>query len=165
MLDFSVTFIITIINITVLFFILRAVLFKPVTKFMADRTRKVQDTIDQAEKSRADAQKLLEQYQDKLKNAGIEADEIIKTARVNAEAQARQIIGEGKAAAEALTAAAHRQVDAERQAAFARFKVEAAALVMAASARLVQREISGDDNRRYAAMLLDELAAHKGNNP
>jgi len=42
------------------------------------------------------------------------------------------------------------------------FKVEAAALVMAASARLVQRDISGEDNRRFANMLLDELSAKKG---
>lgn len=165
MLDFSVTFIITIINITLLFIILRKVLFKPVTKFMADRAKRVQDTIDQAERDKAEAQKLLEQYQGKLKNAETEAQEIIKAARTSAETQARQIVADGKATADALTTAARRQVEAERQTAFARFKVEAAALVMAACARMVQREISGDDNRRYAAMLLDELAAQKGNNP
>jgi F-type H+-transporting ATPase subunit b len=163
MLDFSVTFVITVINITVLFFILRAILFKPVTKFMADRAQRVQSAIDQAEKDKADSQKLLAEYKDKLKSAKAEAEQIIKTARKNAETESRQIIDDGKAAAEALTSAARRQVEAERQAAFAHFKVEAAALVMAACARLVQREISGDDNRRYAAMLLDELE-RKGNN-
>ncbi|MDR0302024.1 MAG: ATP synthase F0 subunit B [Treponema sp.] len=162
MLDFSVTFVITIINITILFFILKAVLFKPVTKFMADRAQRVQNTIDQAEKDKADSHKLLEQYKDKLKNAEAEAEQIVKAARKDAQTEAGQIIAEGKAAALALTASAHRQIESERQAAFARFKVEAAALVMAASARLVQREISGDDNRRYAAMLLDELSAQKG---
>jgi F-type H+-transporting ATPase subunit b len=162
MLDFSVTFVITIINITVLFFILLAILFKPVTKFMAERARQVQAVIDQAEKDRADSQKLLAEYKDKLKNAESQADEIIKTARKNAEKESRQIIDEGKARAEALTAAARRQLESERQAAFARFKVEAAALVMAACSRLVQREISGEDNRRYAALLLDELE-RKGN--
>jgi F-type H+-transporting ATPase subunit b len=162
MLDFSVTFVITIINIAVLFFILRAILFKPVTKFMADRAQRVQADIDQAKKDKADSQKLLAEYKDKLRRAEAEADEIIKTARKDAETQSRQIIDEGKAAAEAFTAAARKQVESERQAAFARFKVEAAALVMAACARFVQREISGDDNRRYAAMLLDELD-RKGN--
>jgi F-type H+-transporting ATPase subunit b len=162
MLDFSVTFVITIINITVLFFILRAILFKPVTKLMADRAQKVQTVIDQAEKAKADSQKLLAEYEGKLKSAEAEADEIIKTARKSAEAKSRQIIEESKAAAEALIAAARRQVESERQTAFTHFKVEAAALVMAACARLVQREISGDDNRRYAAMMLDELE-RKGN--
>jgi F-type H+-transporting ATPase subunit b len=158
MLDFSVTFIITIINIAVLFFILRRVLFKPVTKFMADRAKRVQDSIDRAETDKAQAQELLTQYQDKLKNAGAEADQIIKTARKNAETEALKIIADGKSAVEALTASALRQIELEQQAAFARFRIEAAALVMMASSRLVQREISGDDNRHYANMLLDEFA-------
>jgi F-type H+-transporting ATPase subunit b len=177
-LDFSVTFVITIINIVILTVILRVVLFKPVTKFMADRARRIQSSIDQAEKDKSYSQKLLMEYQNKLKNAGAEAEEIVKVARKNAEAEAeeivraarknaeaeaRKIIDEGKAIAEALAASARKQTELERQAVFARFKVEAAALVIAASARLVQRDLSGEDNRRYANMLLDELSAKKGN--
>jgi F-type H+-transporting ATPase subunit b len=164
MLDFSVTFGITIINIIILTLILRKVLFKPVTKIMADRAQRVQDSIDQAEKDKADSRGLLEQYQNKLKNADAEAEKIVKTARESAEQEARQIVTSGKAEAQALTEAARRQIESERQAAFARFKLEAAALVMAATAKLVQREISGDDKNRYVTMLLDELAAQKGNN-
>jgi F-type H+-transporting ATPase subunit b len=162
MLDFSVTFGITILNIIILTIILRAVLFKPVTKIMAERAKRVQDSIDQAEKDRANSQKILGEYRAKRKSAGDEADAIIKTARERAETEARQIVAEGKTEAEALTAAARRQIEAEQKAAFARFKLEAAALVMAATARLVQREFSGDDKSRYASMLLDELAAQKG---
>jgi F-type H+-transporting ATPase subunit b len=163
MLDFSVTFIITVINIVILCFILRAILFKPVTKFMAGRAKRIQDSIDQAEQDKANAQKLLEECKSRLKNINAEAEEIIKAARKNAREEADRIIAGGREAAEALTVSAHRQLEAERQAALTRFNLEAAALVMAASARLVQRELSGDDNRRYAALMLDELAAQKGN--
>jgi F-type H+-transporting ATPase subunit b len=162
MLDFSVTFIITIINIAVLFFVLRLVLFKPVTKFMADRAKQVQDSIDQAEMDKTQAQELLVQYQDKLKNADAEAAQIIKIARNNAETEARHIFAEGKTTAEALTAAARQQIELEQQAAYAQFRLKAAALVMMAASRLVQREISGDDNRRYANMLLNEFAVQSG---
>jgi len=164
MLDFTVTFGITIINIIILTLILRKVLFKPVTKFMADRAKRIQDSIDQAEKEKADSRELLAQYQSKLKNADAEAEQIVRAARAHAEQEAQQIIAEGKASAEALTAAARRQIESEQKAAFARFKIEAAALVMAASARLVQRELSGDDKTRYVNLMLDELAAQKGNN-
>jgi F-type H+-transporting ATPase subunit b len=162
MLDFSVTFIITIVNIIVLTVILRAALFKPVTKFMADRAKKVKDSIDKAEEDEARAQKLLGQYNGKLKNAETEAQEIIKAARAAAEAESRRIIADGRTKVEAMVASARVQIEAERQTSFARFKIEAAALVMAAAARLVQREISGEDKLRYANMLLDELASHKG---
>jgi len=163
MLDFSVTFIITAINITVLFFVLRALLFKPVTKFMAERARRIQDSIAETTRDRSSAQKLLEQYQEKIKTAQGKADEIVNAGRKSAEIEADRIVAEGKATAQAMVEAGRRQVEAEFQAMHARFRLEAAALVMAASSRLVQRDISSDDNRRYANMLLDELAAQKGN--
>ena len=157
MLDFSVTFIITIINITILFFILRAVLFKPVTKFMADRAKRVQDSIDQAEKSKALAKAALAQYEAQLKTAETEADAIIRTAREHARQEAEKIIADGRTAAEAALVNARRQLETERQAALAVFRKEAAALVVAASGRLVGREIRGEDNRQYADMLLQGI--------
>src|SRR5215471_14403772 len=102
MLDFSVTFGITIINIIILTLILRKVLFKPVSKFMAERAKRVQDSIDQAEKDKADSRALLEQYEGRLKNADAEAEQIIKAARESAQREAQQIVAEGKAAAEAM---------------------------------------------------------------
>jgi F-type H+-transporting ATPase subunit b len=163
MLDFSVTFIITIINITILFLVLRKLLFKPVTKFMADRTKRVQDTIDLARKDKEDAAKLLAEYENKLKNAESEAREILKTAHDSAERQAQLIIAEGKQEALNTVNTALKQIETERQAALSRFKLEAAALVMAVSAKISAKDFSGEDNRRYVNMLLDELSAQKGN--
>jgi len=163
MLDFSVTFIITIINITILFFVLKALLFKPVSKFMAERAKRVQDSIDQARKDKEEAAKLLAEYEGKLKKAEDEARDILKTARENAERQAQLTAAEGKREAQDMVNAALKQIEMERQAAFAKFKLEAAALVMAVSAKLVARDLSSEDNRRYVNMLLDELSAQKGN--
>ncbi|MDR0321531.1 MAG: ATP synthase F0 subunit B [Treponema sp.] len=164
MLDFSVTFIITIINITVLYFILRKVLFKPVTKFMADRTKRVQDSIDQAESDKTKAQELLAQYEDKLKTAEAEAKIILKNAVENAEYKAQKIVDEGKQEAENTSASLRKQIDTERQAALAKFKLEAATLVVAASGKLAAKDFSGDDNKYYANMLIEELSAQKGSN-
>ena len=162
MLDFSVTFIITIINITILFFVLKALLFKPVSKFMADRAKRVQDTIDLAQKDKEEAAKLLAEYKKQLNNAEAEAREILKTARDSAERQAKMIVAEGKQEAQDTVNAALKQIEMERQASITRFKLEAAALVMAVSAKLAAKDFSSDDNRRYANMLLDELSAQKG---
>jgi F-type H+-transporting ATPase subunit b len=163
MLDFSVTFIITILNITILFFVLRKLLFKPVTKFMADRAKRVQDSLDQAEKDRTQAKAMLREYEGKLKSAEAEAGEIIKTARDNADKEAKRIIESTKAESAEILSAARKQIEADRRAAVTKLRFETAALVMAASSKLAAREFSRDDNRRYVEMLLDELAAQKGN--
>jgi len=162
MLDFSVTFVITLVNIIILFFVLRAILFKPVTKFMAERAKRIQDSLDQADSDRTQAKALYKEYEDKLKNAEAEAGAILKTARENAHQEASQIIADTKAEAADIINAARGQIEAERKAAITKFRFEAAALVMAASSKLAAREFSGDDNRRYVNMLLDELAAQKG---
>jgi F-type H+-transporting ATPase subunit b len=162
MLDFTVTFGITIINIFILFFILRAVLFKPVTKFMAERAKKVQDSIDLAIQDKKEARELLEQYEAKLKDAQIIVDEIHREAREIAEKEAARIVAEGRLQVNELVTQTQKQLEVEHRAALSRFNTEAAILVMAAVSKLAAREISNDDNRRYVTMLLEELAARKG---
>jgi F-type H+-transporting ATPase subunit b len=157
MLDFSITFFITLINIGVLFFILRAILFKPVTKFMEDRAKKIQDTIEQAEKDRTQARVLLQQYEARLKTAETEAEGIINAARETAGQEADRIIAEGKKTAETLLVSGRRQMEAEQRTAMALFQTEAAALVVAAAGRLLRRELTGEDKLRQAALLLQEL--------
>ena len=163
MLDFSVTFIITIINIIFLYFVLKLILFKPVSKFLAKRAAGIQGSIDKAKQDNEEAQKLLNRYQELLKKADAEAEEIIREAKKVARIEAERIIDGGRSAAETIVSNGHKQIETERQAMATRFNLEAAALVLAASARLMQRELTGDDNRRFASMLIDELAAQKGN--
>ena len=159
MYDYStlVTFGITIINIIILYFILRLILFKPITKFIAARSQKIQKALDDAAKDKSEAEKMLTQYREKLNEADIEAQNIIREARIKAEKEAAEIIAEGKAKAEDMAAASAKRLEAEQQAAITRFNLEAVALVMAASARLSQRDFSSEEDRQYIKMLLGEL--------
>jgi F-type H+-transporting ATPase subunit b len=158
MLDFSwATFVVTIINIGILFVILRAILFKPVTKFMEARTKKIQDRFDEAERERSQAKGLLKDYGDRLDRAREEADLILRNARETAQAEADRILAEGRAEAGRVLENARKQIEAERSAALAQFKAEAAALVISAASRLLRREINSEDGRRQAALLLQEL--------
>jgi F-type H+-transporting ATPase subunit b len=162
MLDFSwVTFVVTFINIGILYVVLRAVLFKPVTKFMEGRTQKIAGALDQAEQDKNQAKLLLRQYENKLAEARDEADRILKDARESAREQADRMIAEGKSQAEAIVANARRQAEADRNAALVTFKAEAAALVLSAASRLLRRELTQEDSRTQAALLLREL----GKNP
>jgi F-type H+-transporting ATPase subunit b len=161
MIAFSLsTFLVTIVNIGILFFVLRAVLFRPVTKFMNERSAKIQDAMEQAEKDKNQAKALLAQYENQLKSAEDEAAGIVRLARENAGLEADRIIAGGKSQAETVLANAKKQIEAEQRAAFAEFRKEAAVLVTAVSARLLAREITTADNEQYAGKLISEL----GNN-
>jgi F-type H+-transporting ATPase subunit b len=157
MLDFSITFLFTLINIGILFFVLRAILFKPVTTFMEARSQKIRDDIEQAEKDKNQAKALLSQYEEYLLKAEDEGEAVKKRAREAAEREAAGIINSGKAEAGRIIEAGRARLETERRAALAQFRSEAAALVIAASGRLLQRELSGEDIRRQAVALLKEL--------
>jgi F-type H+-transporting ATPase subunit b len=160
MIAFSLsTFLVTLLNIGILFFVLRAVLFKPVTKFMAIRSAKIREAIEQSEKDKNQARALLEKYQAQLKNAGDEAEAILRAARENAGQEAEKIIARGREQADSLIAGARKQIEAEQEAAIAVFRKEAAGLVMAASARLLSRELRSEDNRKYAELLLGGITS------
>ncbi|MDR1894252.1 MAG: F0F1 ATP synthase subunit B [Spirochaetales bacterium] len=151
-----VTFGFTLLNLAVLFFLLRIILFKPVTKFMEARTKKIQDSLEQAENDKARAKELLDQYESSMKQARSEAGEILRQARETAAAEADRIIAQGRAQADRLLTTAHSQIRAEREAAMAGFRREAAGLVVDAAAKLLGREVNREDSRPYAELLLEE---------
>jgi F-type H+-transporting ATPase subunit b len=123
---------------------------------MAERAKRVQDSIDQSEKDKAQANALLARYKAQLEAAETEANAIILKAKEYAEADAERIIASGRASAEELLSNARKQLEIEQRAAMAAFRQDAAALVVAATSRLVEREIKSEDNRLYAAMLIEE---------
>ena len=157
MLDFSITFFFTLINVGILFAILRAILFKPVTKFMDSRTGKIQKDLDQAETDKNQAKQLQHQYEEMVKNADEEAEAIIRAAREDATHQADRILQDVKEEAAQLLANARKQIEAEQQAALVAFKSEAGSLVIAAASRLIQRELKAEDSLRQAEFLLQEI--------
>jgi F-type H+-transporting ATPase subunit b len=157
MFDFSVSFFFSLLNIAVLFIVLRAILFKPVSKLMAERTAKIQSEIENAARDNEAAKTLRLNYEDKIKKADIEAMKITQNARSEAEKQLSNIIQEGKAQAANIVDAARKQIMAERRAAFLAFKAEAATLVIAAAGRLLRREFSDKDAYAQAELALREL--------
>ncbi|MCL2069737.1 MAG: ATP synthase F0 subunit B [Treponema sp.] len=158
MLDFSVTFVITILNIVFLFFILRAILFKPVTKFMDERAGRIQDSLERSEADMVKAKELLAQYEAQLAKAAAEAQAIINKAREQAGIEAEKIIAQGRLSAEAVLASSRKEFEDEKKAAMAHFRKEAAALVVLATSHLLEREIKTEDSRSYAQMLVEKAS-------
>ncbi|MCD7890296.1 MAG: ATP synthase F0 subunit B [Ruminococcus sp.] len=70
MLDIDIwNFIWAIVNIAILFVVLRIFLFKPINKIMDERTKFIQNDIDSAQKSREEAEDLNTEYTQTLADA------------------------------------------------------------------------------------------------
>jgi F-type H+-transporting ATPase subunit b len=162
MLDFSVTFFIALVNLAILFFALRAILFKPVTKFMEKRQAGVRAELDEADKKLEEAGALKKQYEAALEKARGDAMKILADAQAAALKDADAIRSEAKAEAEETLRRAHEETEKEKAAALAVFRKEASGLVVMAASRLLRREIENGDGQKIAGQILKDLAAAKG---
>jgi F-type H+-transporting ATPase subunit b len=157
MLNFSVTFFITLVNLAILFLIMRVILFKPVRKFMASRQAAVKNDIEIAAQQRNEAEKFKSQYEAQLAKAREEGDAIIKDARAAADKNAELIIGQANDEAKAIEERAQQEMEQEKRAMRSQFQAQAVALVLAVCAKLLKRELNDEDSRNEAARFLEQL--------
>jgi len=157
MLDFSVTFFISLLNIGILYFVLRAILFKPVTRFIENRTLKIKGDLEQAVNEKTRAEELRAHYEDLLRKADEDGERIIAEARDTARKQAAILMERAKVEADNLIQAARRQSEEERAAEFDRFKKQAALIVLQAAGRLLKRSVGAEDDRKAAEDFIAEL--------
>jgi F-type H+-transporting ATPase subunit b len=158
MLDFSITFFITLLNLAILFLFLRKVLFKPVAKFMDSRAQSITAQIEQAQKEGEEAKRLKSVYEAQIANAGEEAAKILKNAKEEAARQAEAVLQDAQSKREAILQQAKRQAEAESKAALLVLQAQAAALVLSAGGKLLHRELNSADAKLQAEIFLKELA-------
>lgn len=91
------TFIFSIVAFLLMFWIVSAVGFKPIAKMLEQRRVHVTSQIEEAEKSREEAERILAEQQRVLEESRKEAKAILEAARVRAEEQARTILQEAQA--------------------------------------------------------------------
>ena len=75
--EFFATVIFTFINIIVLYLILKKVLFKPITKHMDNRTKKIEDALKMAEEAKQKVEEMKVEYDQKLREAKQEGQVIL----------------------------------------------------------------------------------------
>ena len=78
-LDWSIIW--NIVNILVLFLLLKHFLFKPITEMMESRTAEIENNLKDAEDQKQKASELTAQYEEKLQGAHAEAAQIVSEAR------------------------------------------------------------------------------------
>jgi F-type H+-transporting ATPase subunit b len=136
-------------------YVLSKVAFPRIQEALDKRANAIRESIDQAEKSRAEADKVLQEYRARLKEAREQADDIVARARKAADAAKNQATEEGREKREELLAAARRDIDAETRRSLERIRKEVADLTVLTTEKVTRKTLSGDDQKR----LIDEALA------
>ena len=129
------------ITVIVLFLVLKKFFFEKVKNFMETRSNSIQDAFDSAEAGNRRADEKMQNYTKRIANVEAEGREIIRDAKIKADAQAREIIEDANKQATEILNKAERNIEREKQKAMEEMRKEVAALAMMAAERIVEREI------------------------
>ena len=129
------------ITVIVLFLVLKMFFFEKVKNFMETRSNSIQDAFDSAEAVNRRADEKMQNYTKRIANVEAEGREIIRDAKIKADAQAREIIEDANKQATEILNKAERNIEREKQKAMEEMRKEVAALAMMAAERIVEREI------------------------
>ena len=124
-----------------LFMGLSFILFNPVRDMLKKRQQMVQETKDTANKEKEDALALKAEYEEKLKNAETEAEEILNTARKRALKNERAILDQAKEEAAGIIANANVQIELEKKKAMDDLKQEVVAIATMMAGKVVAATI------------------------
>jgi F-type H+-transporting ATPase subunit b len=136
-------------------YVLSKVAFPRIQEALDKRANAIRESIEQAEKSREEADKLHEEYRARLHEARQQSDEIVARARKAAEAAKAQAAEAGREKREELLAAARRDIEAETRRSLERIRKEVADLTVLTTEKVTRKSLTGDDQKR----LIDEALA------
>lgn len=143
-------------NTIVLFVLLRIFLFKPINKMMNDRTQSIQKDIDDAQKAKAEAEELKQQYSDSISEAKEEANRIIMKAHDDAETERANIIQRSHEEADQIVSAASETIENERRRVLQQAQSQIADLAIEAASKIVSANLDDEKNRRLVDEFLSE---------
>lgn len=142
--------IINIINIIILFVIVRGLAYKPVKKFLDARKERVAKELSDAAAAKQNAEEEALKYKELTEKSKAEGTEIINEAERTAKQSAAEIIASAKQSAAEITEKARENAKREREAQVASMKDEIAELAFDISRQVLSREVTDEDNMRIA---------------
>jgi F-type H+-transporting ATPase subunit b len=147
----------TLITFGIAVFILWKFAFGPLQKIIDERRAGIQESMDVAEETRAEAHRLLEEYKATLAKVRMEAEEILERSRTTGEHAKAEIMAEAKVQSERVLAQAHEQIERDTQAAVRELKGQIAELTALATEKVVTGSLNDADQQRLIDEALAEL--------
>jgi F-type H+-transporting ATPase subunit b len=141
----------------VVMLILKFAAFPKIGEALDKRQKMIEDSTDHAAATRAEADGVLEEYRERLKEARVQAEEIVARARKSAEEFERESLDKAKVQREELLAQTKSDVEAETRRAIGDIRNEVAALTILATEKVTRKTLTEADQKRLIDETLAEL--------
>ena len=156
MLSLDFNFVLEMINLVILYLLLRKFLIGPVMNIMEKRRAMIADGIQNANDQQARAMELKSQYEDALSGAKDESRRMIEQAKKKKKKEYDRILKDADAEAGKLMKTARETIDLEREQTLRQMKTEVAGLAMDAAKKIMLESCSEKDSQAVYDQFLRE---------
>ncbi|MGN1134062.1 MAG: F0F1 ATP synthase subunit B [Oscillospiraceae bacterium] len=151
----------TIINLLILFVVLKKVLFNRVMGIIEKRTQMVQNDLDSAAAAKSDAEQMKKDYEEQLKTAHDQALDITNTAKLKAQKECDLMIENAREESAKIIKDAQKTAVTEKSKALDDAKVEIADLALFAAAKVINKKVDSDSDKQMAEDFISEVGESK----
>jgi F-type H+-transporting ATPase subunit b len=131
----------------------------PVLSLLQQREEFIHKSLSDAKRDRDEAEQRLKDYAAKLQSAQAEAVAIIEDARKDAERLREELRQRARTEADTILKNAERQIEMQTTRAVQQIRQEAVEMSVAIASKLLQRNISKEDNEKLIADALKQIEA------
>jgi F-type H+-transporting ATPase subunit b len=135
--------------------------YKPVHKYLEARKAYVRDNLENAAKSNREAAEAAAQAKANLNDSKRQGSDIVMAAKKQAEEDKARYEEELKEELKAKRTLAEKDIEAEKRQALIDAQGQIVDIALAASASLLGREVSTDDNKKYVAGFVKDVSEGK----
>ncbi len=154
-------FIWTIITFLGLLFALKKLAWGPLLAALESRQSDIRKSLDDAQQARQELERLNQQSAQIITKARAEADEIIVRSRADADRLREDMKQKARAEADAVVKNAERQIQLETARALQQIRTEAVELSVMIASKLIQRNLTKEDNDRLIEDALRQVEGPK----
>jgi len=150
-------FIWTIVTFLVLLALLAKFAWRPLLEALESRQQAIRKSLDDAQQAKQDLERLHQESAQIIRQALMDAESIITQSRADAGRLREEMRQKAKAEAEGIVRTAERQIQLETTRALQQIRREAVDLSVMIASKLLQRNITKEDNDRLIEEALKEI--------
>jgi F-type H+-transporting ATPase subunit b len=145
----------TVVCFGVTFYVLKRYAFGRIQEMIDERRERIRQSIEEADRARVEARKLLEEHRALIGKAKAQAEEILSEARKVGESQRDRVKTEIEEDRQRRLEETRRQIEQATQQALDEIRNEVASLSLLAAEKITRKSLTGPDQKR----LIDEALA------
>ncbi len=133
--------------------------WKPILSIIEERERQIRGAVETAQHAQAEAQTLLVQQKEALREAWGQREEIVKRAFRDAEALKSDLFAQARAESERLVQKAREQIEREKRLALEEIRGQVADLAILAAGKIVESSLTPEAQRKLVDQFMSDLPA------